>query len=355
MLTSLKIENYRCFKSFELEPLGRVNLIVGKNNVGKTSLLEAIDIALDWKKMNALRETLESRGEAEDIAQVLGKSEIDEAAENSGYSIRYENQLCVGSLLIPQTQFSVTVETNTIKQQVDLTVSRDIDFNMEMAELAQHIQNLRREKFYIKSICSTKEKDHVNHSEAKDMLSVEPTLDSASINPELARSLYNDIVLNPEEEDVLSALQILEPRVERIAADPSSELGKFYIRLKGAEHRTPLKTMGDGMWRMLGIALALVTEKGGVLLIDEIDTGLHYTAMVDMWRFIWKVAKKLDVQVFATTHNSDCWRSLAAIANEEKPSEDGITIHRIEKGASRSIVFEEPDIVIAAENDFEVR
>ena len=54
------------------------------------------------------------------------------------------------------------------------------------------------------------------------------------------------------------------------------------------------------MWRMLGLALALANAKGGVLLVDEIDTGLHYSIMGDMWRMVGKLAATLDVQVFAT-------------------------------------------------------
>ena len=58
------------------------------------------------------------------------------------------------------------------------------------------------------------------------------------------------------------------------------------------------------------MAIALISAKGGVLLIDEIDTGLHYTVMADMWKLIAQTAAELDVQVFATTHSSDCVTAL---------------------------------------------
>jgi proteasome lid subunit RPN8/RPN11 len=95
--------------------------------------------------------------------------------------------------------------------------------------------------------------------------------------------------------------------------------------------------------------------KDGYLFVDEIDTGLHFTAMSDMWKMIWDTAKKLNVQVFATTHNSDCWKSLADIAEQEDVTDYGIRIHRIEKGKEKSIVFNEAQIVIAAERELEVR
>jgi len=88
--------------------------------------------------------------------------------------------------------------------------------------------------------------------------------------------------------------------------------------------------MGDGIWRILGITLASVKAEGGILLIDKIDTGLHFTVMENMWKLITQTAKRLDVQVFATTHNSDCRTSLAAILCDE----DAVTIQRIEKDKS---------------------
>ncbi|MBC6434711.1 ATP-binding protein, partial [Nostoc sp. HG1] len=131
--------------------------------------------------------------------------------------------------------------------------------------------------------------------------------------------------------------------------------GGFFVLLSDSNQRVPIGSMGDGIWRILGLALATVCAKDGYLFVDEIDTGLHFTAMSDMWKLIWETAKRLNVQVFATTHNSDCWTSLASIAEQEDATEDGIRIHRIEKGKETSVVFTEPQIVIAAEREIEVR
>jgi AAA15 family ATPase/GTPase len=169
------------------------------------------------------------------------------------------------------------------------------------------------------------------------------------------------IVLTSEEDLVTQAMQIIEPRIKRIATLTSGKhkykgtRSGFVMQLANENQRIPIGSMGDGMWRMLGLALALVNAKDGVLLVDEIDTGLHFTVMSDMWKMLWETAKRLNVQIFATTHSNDCWQSLADIANAEHPSEDGITIHRIEKGKPHSIVFTEDEIAIAAEEGIEVR
>ena len=183
---------------------------------------------------------------------------------------------------------------------------------------------------------------------------------SSSLTVEKMTELFDRVVLTPEEDLVYEALQTIEPTIDRIASFASKKLrdtdrGGFVVRFKNDAQRVPIGSMGDGIWRMLGITLAIVDTKGGILLADEIDTGLHFSVMSDMWRLILKTAKRLNVQVFATTHNSDCWKSLAEIANSESNVEDGITIQRIERGKPMSIIFNERQMEIAAERGIEVR
>lgn len=186
-------------------------------------------------------------------------------------------------------------------------------------------------------------------------------VDSSSFNNQQMLEMFKDVVLTPNEEIVIEALRSIEPSIQRIASlgvdshKNSRSRGGIVVRLAGSNQRISIGSMGDGMWRILGLALAIVNAKDGVLLVDEIDTGLHFSAMADMWKLIWETAKKLNVQVFATTHNSDCWTSLAELASTQEPSAEGITIHRIEKDKPQSVVFTERQIVIAAERGIEVR
>jgi AAA15 family ATPase/GTPase len=113
--------------------------------------------------------------------------------------------------------------------------------------------------------------------------------------------------------------------------------------------------MGDGMSRILRLALGLANAQGGVLIVDEIDTGLHFMAMTGMWKMLWEAAKQLDVQVFATTHSRDCWESLAEVAESEGVQDDTIVIHRVEKRKTSSVTFNPRQMAIAVEERLEVR
>jgi len=184
---------------------------------------------------------------------------------------------------------------------------------------------------------------------------------SAALTAAEMIDLFDQVVLTPEEDFVVEALQTIEPKIIRLASVSSERYrrsesrGGFMVRFSDSNQRIPIGSMGDGIWRIFGLALATVGASNGVLLVDEIDTGLHFTAMSDMWKLVWETAKRLNVQVFATTHSSDCWMSLADIASREDTAEDGITIQRIEKGKDTGVVFNREQILTAAKWDIEVR
>ena len=173
--------------------------------------------------------------------------------------------------------------------------------------------------------------------------------------------VWDKVALTPSEGLVLQALQFLDPDIERIAAQAvsgpyysSQSRGGFIIKRRGWEQPVPIGTMGDGMWRMLAMAISITQCRGGVLLVDEIDTGLHYTVMSQMWKLIFNAARELDVQIFATTHSYDCVYSLAQICSQREAGES-VTVQRIDPGERRAVPYDEDDRTVAVRREIEVR
>lgn len=362
MLRSLRIENFRCFQAFELQQLGRVNLLVGTNNSGKTSILEAIRLLLSSSQnLESLSELMLNRSEYTwheshqndpmlDIRHLFYSHEVTTESYFSinGLIENFSKQL-TGAVQYDEKQMGFF--DSQLNQVTDLYLVFNWDYNGEreslkipLFERGISLEYLRRLKLSYKNL----------------PLNIQ-FVTSSSLTTRRMLELFDQVVLTPEETLLYEALDTIEPKIERIASVSSEryrylgEHGGFVVRLSGSESRVPIGSLGDGIWRMLGLALSLVSAKGGVLLVDEIDTGLHFSVMSHMWKLIWETATRLNVQVFATTHNSDCWTSLAAIASIESPSQEGITIQRIEKGKPNSIVFTERQVVIAAEQGIEVR
>jgi hypothetical protein len=175
-------------------------------------------------------------------------------------------------------------------------------------------------------------------------------------------NMFEGIVLTREEQLVTDALRTIEPDIERIATITTDvrrlefgDRGGIVVKCRGSDQRIPIGSMGDGLWRILGLALALVSAENGILLVDEIDTGLHFTVLERMWKLVDETSRRLGVQVFATTHSRDAYESLAAIARLAVSNGSEVTIQRIDRFKGESVAFSEQEIVVAAERGTEVR
>lgn len=381
MLKTIKIENFRGFKSFELQQLGRVNLLVGTNNSGKTSILEAVQLLCSRTNLEPLVETMNSRSEyffgddrkrerELDIRHLFYEHEIEPGGQ---FSISGVNDKIL-------EQFIVSIGIRPIRSRYDSVIDSDEQLKLFNEEsFGSDIDELKVLDFTIKWTNGKEEEkwerplslngglaeDYIRRlrliGTQKKIATRTQFVTSSSLTTEKMIELFDEVVLTHEEKLVQEALQLIEPRIERIASVNSGKYrrsdsrGGFVVRLSESDQRVPIGSMGDGIWRMLGLALATVSAEGGVLFVDEIDTGLHFTTMSDMWKLIWETSKRLNVQVFATTHSSDCWTSLASIASQEDVARDGITIQRIERGKEKGTIFTEREIVIAAERGIEVR
>lgn len=389
MLKSLKIKNFRCFKEYELQQLGRINLLVGMNNNGKTAILEAIYLLYSQDDLSKLAEIMINRDEIVwnykeereselEVKHLFYEHEIEEKKEfmivgnqNTSQSLKF---LCKVELV------NNIVERLENKQKELQTGTQSSDNNQENQEIeillklfdyyknqslihqyGIHIQYLS--KLSIKQRAAFPLLKNLNllvyfvldkpdkKMMLKNMKRTTFFLPASTLSNETTIKLFEQILLTPEEDLVIEALQIIEPTIKRIAVIDD----RFFILLSDNDQRIPIGNMGDGIQRILGLALALVNSKDGILLVDEIDTGLHFMTLSKMWKLVWETANKLNVQVFATTHNSDCWTSLTELIDPENSREDGITLHRIEKDKPHSILLTEDEIAIAAERGIEVR
>ena len=350
MLKSLKIENFRCFPSFEMGQLGRLNLIVGTNNSGKTSILESLQLLFSLPTNPTILSEI-----------VIGRSEY---INEDGLTQLVIRHLFYNHKIEEKAQISIVG-----KDQSDKDEGISISVSSTGLSIIHWDETTNKAQILSGSLPISPDGIILLDSQTKktweqsydNLLSKAQFIDSSSLSSKKMIELFERIVLTTEEDCVIESLQIIEPRIKRIANFSSGKYryeglhSGFIVQLANESQRIPIGNMGDGMWRILGLALAIVNAKDGVLLVDEIDTGLHFTVMSDMWKMIWETAKRLNVQVFATTHSNDCWTSLADIANADNPSEDGITIHRVEKGKPNSLVFTERQIAIAAERNIEVR
>jgi AAA15 family ATPase/GTPase len=97
----------------------------------------------------------------------------------------------------------------------------------------------------------------------------------------------------------------------------------------GLQKMLAIQLMGEGISRLLSYIIRISDIKGGIVLIDEIENGIHYTASEQVWKVIDSISKLYNVQVFATTHSYECLRS-AKNAFAESGTSD-IAFFRLER------------------------
>ena len=133
---------------------------------------------------------------------------------------------------------------------------------------------------------------------------------------------------NKQEKFVIDILKEIEPNLKDIVlAD-----GELLVDM-GFDKRIPIQVLGDGIRKLLSLIISIYYCSNGILLVDEIDNGIHYKSMPVMWRALLKAAKEYNVQLFATTHNIDSLQTLCKVVEEKKDSlwEENIRVYTLRK------------------------
>ena len=132
---------------------------------------------------------------------------------------------------------------------------------------------------------------------------------------DLAQIYLNEIGTKRKEEDeFIARMSTFIKNIERII--PDTKNGTIEIRDKDYPEDMPLHQYGEGANKLFRILVLLTLHKGGKLLIDEIDAGIHYSRFKQFWSIILEVAMKDNTQIIATTHNDECIQYFTEVLND---------------------------------------
>ena len=362
MLRNLKLEKYRGFDDYELVDLSRVNLLVGRNNCGKTSILEALHFLVSRGDPFVLTRSASRRGEVGDA----GSKSRQGQPSVSHFFFRHRFAPGAGFRLSSKGYGHVSVNVRAADMEDE---SRLFDDDTDhFLPLVLQIEGSAFRK--MPEIPVTENGSLFNSRLLRfrnPWSEMEPppppvqfvTPDSLDLEP--MREVWDKVLTEGRESEAIEAMTLLEEDLESIhflTSDNSrARSGRAGVLLgfRGAGRRVPLGSYGDGMRRLLALSLALIQAANGVLLIDEIDTGLHWTVMEDMWRLVIDTARKSSVQVFATTHSQDCIRGLASLVESRSDLASEVCVHKIERLLDKAVRFDANDVQAAVERNIEVR
>lgn len=330
MLESFYIRNFRLFKEFSIENLGQINLIAGKNNSGKSCLLEALYVYAQ----NALPATLNSiiKNRGEDWELLRGEYTTNQHIDTKslfrhlfyGYQIPKagSNSIEIGPLTnineriklhVTAYQTADTDEgrsfTRIDKKQIIQDELDEVELVLELEDKNTYKRLIYLDRDYRRQFRFIKNAP----SETKHNVQFVPI---SQFSTQQASNLWDNINVHPKlRKEVFKGLQLIDGRIQEIVKVGDSRNTAFILIYNESDERLPLNSMGDGMTHLFHIILGLVNARGGLLLIDEFENGLHYSVQPKIWELIYELSSLLEVQVFATTHSRDTINALQHTAS----------------------------------------
>jgi len=390
-LNNLKIQNFRLLKNLEIPQLGQINLIVGNNHAGKSTVLEALCIYESLGSPLLLEELLEKHDELEDITDGEGMLSVENFFTNRSFPQNGDG-IYIGNT--DQTEYVSMQQTYFTLEKSDLELENSILQRRVRRELEktalktdegvrQSLKIIAKNHRLEKPIVASRFKqpgisqiwldfqsyDRNDHRLGKEELQkMGLTLacnyipsDFISLNQ--LSAIWDDISLTHGQQ-VIEGLKLIEPKVEgltfrKVNQNGSAAERKPFVKLKGQERLESLRSYGDGIRRVLQMFLYLIRAKGQLLLIDEFENGLHYTVQPKVWELIFKLAKDLNVQVFATTHSWDCVTAFQPVSQDSEEEAIlfrlGRSVRTTNLGQVIARVYDKESLQRVTQADLEVR
>jgi len=354
-----------------IEKLGRVNLIVGKNGVGKTSLLEGLWLLASGASWPVLHSILYERNELVryNLPAKKARNEQIEAIKsffNRPVTKNLPSLFRIGGKDAGKLESLHPVgidENEKLYWDKDATHANAHVIEFELLQPDNEI-----------CIKGHPKPGYITQPEWPDLPTENELMDDV-----IARSMdYNvvfipvkglswkaqarywdmTVVVKQKNKSILDCLHTLAPDIEEyfFRGDNIQDSVRFpSVNAERFAGGVPLAKLGEGTQRVLALALAMSVASNGYLLIDEFETGLHHSVQADVWRAVFKLAHEWNVQVFATTHSWDCIEAFQEVAAEDQNEEAVLISLQERKAGIKAVSFGERELNIATRGHIEVR
>ncbi len=338
MITELSISNFRHIEQFTIAPLGRITLIGGKNGAGKTALLEALWLftAPNRPRMTVVLDDFRGiapRPEADFLPSVFRsfdeRKPVVISARRSPHSapciLRIEAvEGEFTTLPLAPTGVSGFAETADRLQIVSTYTDEDGgEYVSRARRVQQTLDAVLPGSGQLATIGIREDHAQIPHRPSAMIMPSRYRESSESVSEG-----FGKLQRVGKEDRVTRLLEHLEPSLKSLSVISSGGSPTIHAYI-GDSLPIPASLVGEGFVRMLELATGVAAAEGGLLLVDEIENGLHYSTHEAIFSTLFEFAKEFDVQVVATTHSSECVKAAHRALGDR--GEDTFTYHRIDR------------------------
>jgi len=316
-----RVKNFKRFRDLEVKDIGQFNLVLGDNNVGKTSLLEALMLE---KKINIFSQSLNMRLLKRGIGNKVSDGIIgvyinsDAKLEQDEVSLELESNIYNHKILFDK------VLKYTFHQPEDGAFDIDRFINDRDNDMNYSVDN---------------KTDVVRHMDY-----FEPLITGLDKHDTQLTKQYSKLIQSQSrhiKEKFIKELRTVDSSILNLEVENvSTEQPLITIESSKQNSRVLLAFYGDGLIGIFRILLFIHLFKNKRLMIDEIDAGIYHDRMKEYWKVILSSASENNVQLFATTHNRECIKAYQEALEElgDEFEEKSRTIRLVEHDQSKDIV-----------------
>lgn len=379
MYKSFRVQNFRGFKDLRLDDMARVNLIAGKNNTGKTALLEAIytytgvyDTSLLLRISADQRRSFRSfrleegtelikpgwhllfhNFETESSIQLCGKSDarwkVDKKQDQEACSDKTQ-QLEISLVGVASFTNENLLRIGHFERVVDEDGRVLLFQDVYEKWVSFNPYSLTRNSTVI--LVSEQGKKGRNTKRKVFLLPA-----NRQISTQSDAALFTDARRNHQDEQLLALTKKIEPRLKQIELLQNGVEIEIHGHLEGLKQPLPFSSMGEGMRRITSLLLTIATTENGIVLIDEIENGLHHSVQVEVWEAIAEAARTYNVQIFTTTHSYEMIRAAHEAFQGREPFD--FRLYRLGRNKDnndiRVVSYNKEILNATIENNFEMR
>ncbi len=332
------IHSFRGLQDVKLEGLGQINLLVGDNNSGKTSVLEALSIFCNsqnrsrWLTVATAREpVLSNLSQDERIVWLFPQRENDQnltlslSASGTFHTAKVIascEQLSENIQFRPQKLIEGEVGIEEREREVKI-VKVHVSTSLDQNSLEDHAPTVVKADFAFPETRPRPIKKGPDDAVLPSQLLHSSSHRLSNIPP----LLWSDVVNTETKPDVIHLIRLFDTHIQDVdivlSAVERPTVSVKHEKLK----RAPLTTFGDGLRRVFTLASAIPSARNGLLLIDELEMAIHFGALEKTLDWLIKLCIQENVQLFVTTHSLE---TVDALIDACKDSAD-LTTYRLER------------------------
>ena len=323
-IKNVEFENFKCFEKLKVKELKRVNLIGGKNNIGKTSFMEGLELFLSSKNSYNL---------AINLYKMITRRQRN---------IRRERYFELDFIYSNNSKVNLTIDSNKIEieylEEVPNKVNEFVREENIFKKYEPSLKLIVNEESFIVPIERISDRPLMIRRELDSKLSINFISSSTTEEKEIA-IYYGRLIDMNMEKSLDESLSLFDENIIALKQKMTDRDVVLKLQLRNRETPVLLSSLGEGINRYIAILCAIWSSKNGYLFIDEIENGIHYTNYEKLWRIIFEASEKANCQVFVTSHSKECIEAFNRV-NEE---DEGIYLEFYKNQKNGLIVVKERD------------